>query len=327
MLSAIYEEDLLPCSFGGRPKLSAHHTLSTLNEIISGKKVGWVYEADLKNFFGSLEHGSLLPFVEHRVGEPRTLSRIKRWRKAGVMEGNQLQMSEGGTPQGGSVSVLLSNVYLHYVLDLGFEKVVKPRLRGEAYLVRYIDNFVVCFQYRSEARRFQQVLIKRLGRFGLTLEPSKTRLVEFGRYAQRDAKKWNRKMETIYFLGYTHYCTRNRKGNFMVGRKTEKSRMSRSIKKLRQHRGNIRHPPLKDQAETMNQLLCGDYAYYGLGGNHRALWAIYRIAEKYRYKMLRSRCRKSNMTWERFNHLKEYYPLPLPKLRLSFYQMKAMAVL
>jgi len=327
VMSAIYEEDFLPCSFGGRPKLSAHHALSTLNEIISGKKVGWVYEADLKNFFGSLDHGCLLRFVEHRVGDPRILNLIKRWLKAGVMEENKLQTSDAGTPQGGSVSVLLSNVYLHYVLDLWFEKVVKPRLRGEAYLVRYIDDFVVCFQYRSDAKRFQEVLIRRLDKFGLALEPNKTRLVEFGRFAQRDAKKWDRKMETIYFLGFTHYCTRNRKGNFMVGRKTEKSRLNRSIKKLRQRMREIRHHHLKEQAKTINQILRGHYAYYGLGGNHRTLWSLYRIAEKYWYKMLKSRCRKSNMTWEKFNKLKEYYPLQLPKLRLSFYQMKTMAVL
>lgn len=284
VLSAIYEEDFLSCSFGGRPKLSAHHALSTLNEIISGKKVGWVYEADLKNFFGSLDQGCLLQFVKHRVGDPRILNLIQRWLTAGVMEGNRLQISDRGTPQGGSVSVLLSNVYLHYVLDLWFEKVVKPRLRGEAYLVRYIDDFLVCFQYCSDAKRFQEVLIKRLDKFELTLEPNKTRLVEFGRFAQRDAKKWNEKLETIYFLGFTHYCARNRKGNFRVGRKTEKSRFRRSVLKLRQRMREIRHEHLKEQAKIINQILRGHYAYYGLGGNYRSLWAIYRITEKYWYK-------------------------------------------
>ena len=173
----------------------------------------------------------------------------------------------------------------------------------------------------------QGVLIKRLAKFALTLEPNKTRLVEFGRYAQRDAKKWNRKVETIYFLGFTHYCTRNRKGNFMVGRKTEKSRLKRSLNKLRELMRNIRHHSVKEQAKAINQVLRGHYAYYGLGGNHRLLWAFYRHTEKYWYKMLKSRCRKSNMTWVKFNKLKEYYPLQLPTLRLSFYQMQAMAVL
>jgi RNA-directed DNA polymerase len=230
VLSAIYEQDFLPCSFGGRPALSAHHALATLNEVIAGRKVGWVLEADLKNFFGSLDHDWLLQFVQHRVGDPRLISLIRRWLKAGVLEDGVVIPGEKGTPQGGSISVLLSNVYLHYVLDLWFARVAKPRLRGEAYLVRYIDDFVVCFQYREDALRVQDALRKRLGRFGLTLEPTKTKLVEFGRFAQRHASRHGRKRpETIYFLGFTLYCTRNQKDNFKVGMRTEKSRLRRSV--------------------------------------------------------------------------------------------------
>jgi RNA-directed DNA polymerase len=190
VLSAIYEQDFLSCSFGGRLGLGAHHALATLTEVIAGSK----------------------------VGDPRLISLIRRWLTAGVLEDGVVTPSEMGTPQGGSISVLLSNVYLHYVLDLWFERVAKPRLRGEAYLVRYIDDFVVCFQYRDDALRLQDVLGKRLGKFGLALEPTKTKLVEFGRFAQRHASKHGRKRpETIYFLGFTLYCTRNRKGNFKVG--------------------------------------------------------------------------------------------------------------
>jgi group II intron reverse transcriptase/maturase len=160
VLSAIYEQDFLTCSFGGRPGLGAHHALSTLNEVIAGKKVGWILEADLKNYFGSLSHEWMLRFVDHRIADPRIISLIRRWLKAGIMEDGQLNDSEKGTPQGGSISVLLSNIYLHYVLDLWFERVVKSRLRGEAYLVRYIDDFVVCFQYREDALRLQEDLAK-----------------------------------------------------------------------------------------------------------------------------------------------------------------------
>jgi RNA-directed DNA polymerase len=174
VLSAIYEQDFLPCSFGGRPGLSAHHALAALNEVIAGGKTGWVLEADLKNFFGSLNHEWLIRFVEHRVGDPRLISLIRRWLKAGVLEEGTVSPSEEGTPQGGSISVLLSNLYLHYVLDLWFERVVKIRLRGEAHLVRYIDDFVICFQYRSDALRVQNALRLRLAKFGLTLEPTKT---------------------------------------------------------------------------------------------------------------------------------------------------------
>jgi len=204
VLSAIYEQDFLPCSFGGRPGRGAHHALATLNEVIAGRKVGWVLEADLKNFFGSLDHDWLLQFVQHRVGDPRLISLIRRWLKAGILEEGVVTPSEMGTPQGGSISVLLSNVYLHYALDLWFERVAKPRLRGEAYLVRYIDDFVVCFQFREDALRLQEVLRKRLGKFGLTLEPTKTKLVEFGRFAHRHASRHGRKRpETIYFLGFS----------------------------------------------------------------------------------------------------------------------------
>ena len=190
-----------------------------------------------------------------------------------------------------------------------------------------MDDFVVCFQYRSDAIRFQEVLVKRLAKFTLTLEPNKTRLVEFGRFAQRHAKKRSLKVETVCFLGFTHFCTRNRKGNFMVGRKTEKSRLRRSLQNLQILMRGIRHHEVKEQAYVINRVLRGHYAYYGLGGNHRSLWAVYRHSEKYWYKMLKSRCRKSNMTWTKFDKLREYYPLQLPTLSLSFNKMKSKAVL
>jgi RNA-directed DNA polymerase len=327
VLSYIYEQDFLSCSFGGRPNLSAHHALATLNEIISGKKVSWVLEADLKNFFGTLEHGWLLRFVEHRVGDPRILSLIRRWLKAGVMEDGKLHSSETGTPQGGSISVLLSNIYLHYVLDLWFAKAVKPKLKGEAYLVRYIDDFVVCFQVRSDALRFQDVLVKRLGKFSLELEPTKTRLVAFGRFALRHAKARGRKLETVYFLGFSHFCTRNRKGNFMVGRRTEKSRLRRSVQNLRSLMREIRHYSLGEQSEKINQVLRGHYAYYGVGGNLKSLKRIYRFTERYWRRMLSSRSQKSYVTWERFQYLKTIFPLQRPKIFIPYAELKSLAVL
>src|ERR1700752_152264 len=180
VLSAIYEQDFLPCSFGGRPKLSAHHALATLNEVIAGGKIGWVLEADLKNFFGSLDHDWVLRFVEHRVDDPRLINLIRRWLKAGLLEDGAVHPSDEGTPQGGSISVLLSNLYLHHALDLWFERVVKCRLRGEARLVRYIDDFVMCFQYRSDALRAQEVLRKRLAEFSLTLGGGQTKHLRVG---------------------------------------------------------------------------------------------------------------------------------------------------
>ncbi|TEB05152.1 Group II intron-encoded protein LtrA [Pelotomaculum propionicicum] len=284
-------------------------------------------EADLKNFFGSLDHAWMLKFVEHRVGDPRVITMIKRWLKAGVLEDGIIQVSDVGTPQGGSISVLLSNIYLHYVLDLWFEKVVKARLKGEAYLIRYIDDFIVCFQYHSDATRFHEVLKKRLGKFALTLESNKTRLIEFGRFATKHAREKGKKLETVYFLGFTHYCTRNRKGNFMVGRKTEKMRLRRSIIRLQATLREIRHAPIKEQVTVINSVLRGHYNYYGMAGNMKSLFRIYHRTEQYWRRMLSSRCSKGYVTWEKFNAIKSMFPLLRPKLSIPYTELKAYAML
>ena len=328
VLSAIYEQDFLPCSFGGRPGLGAHNALSTLNEVIAGKKVSWVLEADLKNFFGSLDHGWLLRFVEHRVGDPRVISLIRRWLKAGILEDDEIHPNEEGTPQGGSISVLLSNLYLHYVLDLWFQQIVKPRLRGEAYLVRYIDDFVVCFQYQEDAVRFQEVLRKRLEKFGLALEPTKTKLVAFGRFAERYASNRGKaRPETIYFLGFTLYCTRNQKGNFKIGFRTEKSRLRRSIANLSDLMKRMRHLSVREQSINLNRVLRGHYGYYGIAGNFRALQKVHRFVERYWRKMLNSRSREGKVSWEVFHKIKQRFPLQRPSLRLNYVQFQSLAVL
>lgn len=285
-------------------------------------------EADLKNFFGSLNHGWLLQFVEHRVGDPRMVSLIRRWLKADILEAGTMHPNEEGTPQGGSISVLLSNVYLHYVLDLWFEQVVKPRLKGEAYLVRYIDDFVVCFQYRQDAIRFQNVLRKRLAKFSLALEPTKTKLVEFGRFADRHAGKRGRKRpETIYFLGFTLYCTRNRNGRFKVGFRTEKSRLRRSIAHLSDLMRRMRHLPIREQVINLNRVLRGHYGYYGIAGNYSGLHKVYQATERYWRKMLNSRNREGSVTWKVFHEIKACFPLQRPSLQLSYVQFQAFAVL
>ena len=328
VLSAIYEQDFLSCSFGGRPGRGAHQALASLHEVISGRKVEWVLEADLKNFFGSLSHEWMLRFVEHRVGDPRLISLIRHWLKASILEDGEVHANEEGTPQGGSISVLLSNVYLHYVLDLWFERVVKPRLRGEAYMVRYLDDFVLCFQYRADALRVQKALCQRLGKFGLTLESSKTKLVEFGRFAQRHASKRGRKRpETIYFLGFTLYCTRNRKGNFRVGLRTEKSRLRRALMRLQDQMRRMRHLSIREQTECLNQMLRGHYAYYGIAGNIRALQRVHRAVERYWRKMLSSRSWHGQVWWKQFQQIKARFPLLRPKLYLRYSELQAIATL
>jgi group II intron reverse transcriptase/maturase len=318
----------LPCSFGGRPGLGAHHALATLGEILSrAPAVSYVLDADLKNFFGSLDHGWLLRFLEDRVGDPRIVSLVRRWLKAGILEDGELTANEKGTPQGGSISVLLSNLYLHHVLDLWFERQVKPRLRGEAHLVRYIDDFVICFQYRDDADRVQTVLSKRLNKFALALEPSKTKLIKFGRFAQREARVQGERPETFSFLGFTHYGTRNRNGNYKVGRKTEKSRLRRSMTNLTALMRDIRHWSLKDQVFRLNQVLRGHYAYYGVAGNWRSLHKVYRFVERYWHKMLCSRSWAARITWAVFHRLRDLFPLQRPTIYLTYGQMQACAVL
>jgi RNA-directed DNA polymerase len=327
VLTSIYEQDFLPCSFGGRPRLSAHHALATLNEIVMGKKINWVFEADLKNYFGSINHGWLMQFVEHRVGDPRILSLIRRWLKAGILEDGKVSANEEGTPQGGPISVLLSNIYLHYVLDLWFTRVVKPRLKGEAYLIRYIDDFLVCFQHKEDAQRFQEVLVKRLDKFNLELEPSKTRLAEFGRFAPERAKEKGKKPETIYFLGFTHYCALNRNGKFKPGRKTERSRLTRSLHNLYDLMLDIRHYSLEEQAGMINQVLRGHYAYYGIGGNLQSLRKVYHLSKRYWRKALSTRSSKSYVNWEKFLKILERFPLLQPKIRIPCEAFESFVVL
>lgn len=281
----------------------------------------------MKNFFGTLDHNWVIKFVEHRIGDPRIISLIKRWLKAGVLEDGKVYNSETGTPQGGSISVLLSNIYLHYVLDLWFDKAIKPRLKGEAYLIRYIDDFIACFQFCSDAARFYKVLKKRLRKFSLELELNKTRLVEFGRFATKHAKHKGKRLETIYFLGFTHFCTRNRKGNFMVGRKTEKTRFKRSLIKLKETLRKIRHWSNNDQAQKINQILRGHYNYYGVAGNLKSLHKIYCRTELYWRRMLSSRSQKSHVTWSKFQMIKSIFPLARPKLSMPFKELKEYAML
>ena len=328
VLNAIYENDFLNSSFGGRPGIGQHNALSSLNEIIRAKEINWVFEADLKNFFGSLDHGWLLRFIEHRVGDPRIISLIKRWLKAGVMEEGEFAESEVGSPQGGPISVLLSNLYLHYVLDLWFEKAIKPRLKGECYLIRYIDDFIVCFQHEDDANRFIEVLEKRLAKFTLTLEPGKTRLIEFGKFAAQNRQmRGEGKPDTLYFLGFIHYCTTTRKGSFKVGRKTEKSRLKRSISKLQDTMRTIRHWKVGAQIDRINLTLKGHYNYYGMGGNYESLRKIYVNTKYFLKKMLSSRSHKGYVTWDLFERIMNKHPILRPFIKIPYTEFKRYAVL
>lgn len=326
VLESIYERDFLRCSYGGRPGKSAHQAVSFLKHTIEEKKVSWVFEADLKNFFGSLDHSWLEKFVQHRIGDERILTLIRRWLKAGVMEEGALISSERGTPQGGSISVALSNVYLHYVLDLWFERVVRPRLRGEAYLVRYLDDFVVCFQYYEDAGKFQSVLKERLAKFSLELESTKTKLLEFGKFEKRESLRKRTRSPTFCFLGFRFYGFRLKRNYYVVATVVDGTRRSRFINRLKDKMKAIRHEPLKDQAEKINTMLRGYFNYFAVPLGCKRLRPIRWVVVRYWRKMLSSRSQSGKVNWEKFNTILKNHPLCTPKVRYSLQEFRALGM-
>jgi len=281
--------------------------------------------ADLKNFFGSLNQDWVKRFLSIRVKDPRITSLIKRWLKAGVMEEGEWQETTEGTAQGGPISVLISNLYLHYVLDMWIEQVVTPRMHGEVYYVRYLDDFVLCFQLHTDAIRFQKALSQRLNKFSLTLEPSKTRLVEFGRLAEGKAKRKGTKPETLYFLGFTFYCSKNRFNRFKVGVKTEKSRLRRSLAKMKESLKRNRHAPLFEQRKLVKAIISGHCCYYGIAGNWHAISCFNHATVRYWRKMLSSRSQNGKVSWDKFNHFLKKFPLCKPRIYLPYREIRKMA--
>ncbi|MEJ2743883.1 MAG: reverse transcriptase domain-containing protein [Gammaproteobacteria bacterium] len=327
VLNNIYEADFLACSFGGRPERNAHQALATIKHAIDQKGVNWVYEADLKNFFGSLNHGWVEQFIDLRVGDPRLIRLIKRWLRAGHLEGGKRIPAQQGAAQGGPISVLLSNLYLHYVLDLWIEKVVKPRLKGRVYYVRYLDDFILGFQYETDAKRFESALIKRLERFSLALEPSKTRFIAVGRHARNKARREGKPMQTFYFLGFTLYNTRSRTGLYVIGMKTEKSRLKRGIEKLKATMKAIRHKPLETQIKSINSFLTGSYCYYGVMGNMDSLQRLYYTTLKQWKKTLSTRSQSGRLNWEKFRKILSVYPIRRPRIYIGYKQLEQLVLL
>ena len=263
-------------------------------------------------------------FIEHRVADTRVLSLIRKWLKAGVMEDEMFSESEIGTPQGGSISVLLSNVCLHYVLDLWFEKQRKKACRGQAYLVRYLDDFVICFQLKSDAEAVRRDIEERLGRFGLKLEPEKTKLLNFGRFSSSTACEAQKKAATFNFLGFTFCAGRTSQGKFLVLLRTEKKRTNRFLQRVRTRLQRIRHKAVQEQAREINLLLRGHFRYFGVGGNIDALNRVHRQTVKFWRSVLNTRSQKAKLTWAKMNKILEYSRLESPRLSLPYKLMPAM---
>ena len=269
---------------------------------------GWVVELDIRKYFDTVSHSHLRTLLNQRVRDGMLLRLIGKWLNAGVMERGQLSYPEAGTPQGGVISPLLANVYLHNVLDVWFEQDVKPRLRGRAFMIRYADDAVLGFEHEKDARRVLEVLPKRFGRFGLTLHPDKTRLVRFEPPRPPDGPDPG----SFDFLGFTHHWGRSRKGYWIVKRRTASSRFTRSLKRIADYCRRYRHEPLAEQHAALRRKLQGHYGYYGITGNSGSLGRFRNEVGRIWYKWLRRRGQRHPMDWSRYNRLLDIYPLPTP---------------
>jgi len=321
VMEAVYEQEFLDCSWGFRPGRSAHGALDTLQQGISKMRGGWVVEVDIERFFDTLDHGQLRYFLDQRVRDGVLRRMIDKWLQAGVFDEGTVHYPEGGTPQGGVISPLLANLYLHHVLDKWFEDVAKPRLRSEAFLVRYADDFVIVCAARRDAEKLMAVLPKRFGKYGLKLHPEKTRLVRFTKPPFTSSGKDDRGSETFDLLGFTHYWKRGyRHGGWVVGRKTAKSRMTRAIRKVSEWCRMNRHGQIAEQFSGLVLKLRGHYQYYGLTGNGRALRRFYNAVQREWHRWLNRRSQQHRMTWERFGRLLQHYVLPQPVVVHSVYR-------
>jgi len=321
VLQAIYEPKFLDCSYGFRPGRSAHDALRKVAEIITMERTQYVVEADIKGFFDHVDHSWMVRFLEHRINDERFMRTVQRFLKAGVIEDGAVRASEEGTPQGGLVSPCLANVYLHYVLDLWFEKLFAFTCTGKARLVRYADDFVACFSTREDAERYLRELQERLGKFGLEVEPTKTRLIRFGSKAsQRSYLDRLRRPETFSFLGFTHYVGKSRKGGFLVGRKTDRKRMSKKLKELNVKMANLRLQGGKAMVTYAQQHLRGHVNYYAVSGNKEAVEDYYYNLSRVLHKWLNRRSQRKSLTWARFNAIfVKGGLLPRPRLVHNLY--------
>jgi RNA-directed DNA polymerase len=322
VLEAVYEQSFLNCSYGFRPGRSAHQAL----RVVQGQTVQmagrWVLEVDVRKFFETLDHGHLRNIVRKRVRDGMLLRLIDKWLKAGVMEDGMVAYPQAGTPQGGGVSPILANIYLHEVLDEWFMRQVAPRLVGRAHLVRYADDVVIIFEREQDAQRVLDVLPKRLAKYGLTLHPEKTRLVDFRRPDKRaEASSGNgdarSRPGTFDLLGFTHYWAKSRKGYWVVKQKTARDRFQRALKRVADWCRRHRHEPVREQWTALKRKLLGHFGYFGITGNYQALCSFwFRVIGVWRMWLSR-RSQRASTSWEGMKRLLERYPLPQPRIRSS----------
>lgn len=314
VLEAIYEQEFYPFSYGFRPRKGPHDALQSLWKELMAMGGGWVLEVDIKSFFDTLDHGHLRAFLDQRVRDGVLRRTIDKWLKAGVLEEGELSYPTEGSPQGGVISPILANVYLHEVLDRWFEETVRPRLQGKAFAVRFADDFVIAFALETDARRVFEVLPKRFEKFGLTIHPEKTRLVRFNR-PRRDSTGKGQDNQggtpgSFVLLGFTHLWSRSLRGNWVIKRRTASSRFRRALRRIDEWCRRYRHLPIKEQHRQLSLKLHGHYGYYGITGNSYAIgrfqWWVGRTWRRW----LNRRSQRARMPWDKFNRLLERYALP-----------------
>ena len=322
VLEAIYEADFLDCSYGFRPARKCHQAINVVDKTIMTKPISYVIEADIKGYFDNVSHQWMMEFLQVRIKDPSFLLLIRRFLKAGYCEAGKIVATEQGTPQGGNLSPMLSNIFLHYVLDLWFEKKVKPWARGACYLVRYADDFICMVQYADDAQGIEQALRERFAKFNLELHPEKTRVISFGRYERENAKRQKRKSNTFDFLGFTHYCGLSRKGKFIVGRKTSRKKFRMKCRELNNWLKKIRnYKKTKQWWPILRAKLGGHYQYYGVSGNMQALKRFYSLTLRITLKWLNRRSQRKSFNWKEFEKYLEHYPLPKPRIVHNLYTL------
>lgn len=320
ILQAIYEQDFIDDSYGFRPGRSCHDALRALSRTVENQPIHFIVEADIKGFFDNVDQDRLMAFLGHRIADKRVLRYVKRFLKAGIQEDGAFRASDRGTPQGGVISPLLANIYLHYSLDLWFGKRFAKSCTGAARLIRYADDFVACFQMAADAERFRVEMEVRLKQFGLEIAPEKTRSLEFGVFAVKRAKARGEKAATFDFLGFTHYCSRSRDGKrFRMKRKTVGKRLTA---KLKAYRAWLKKNKVLSTPEILKktaQKLRGHYGYYGVTDNAKSIGAYYYEVKGILYQWLNRRGKKGCYSWEKFAKLLSRYPLPAPRIGVTLF--------
>ncbi|WP_373895141.1 group II intron reverse transcriptase/maturase [Virgibacillus natechei] len=323
ILNAIYENDFLDSSFGFRPNRSCHDALKILNVYTEKRRTNYVVDADIKGFFDNVDHEWMMEFLKHRINDPSLLRIIARFLKGGYMEEGKYFDVDKGTPQGGIISPILANVYLHYVLDLWFERVVRKQCKGQAYIVRYADDFVCCFQYRGDADAFYSTLIKRLEKFNLELAKDKTKIISFGRFAERDSKRdGQNKPETFDFLGFTHYCGRSKKGKFRVKRKSSRKKVNAKLQNHKQWLKAHRTMDIRDIMARLGRSLKGYYNYYCVTDNLQAVKDFVDQIKRLLFKWMNRRSQRKSFSWDKYKLFLKKYPLPRPNIKVNIYDLK-----